>query len=125
MFAFFENLSKKFNISIKQSTQLCVKAVVRSDRRLTVRMIGSELNLNHNILTEEFGMRKICADAWMLHHDNAVCPAVISVSEFLTKRSIPVVPQPPYSPDLSPCDFFLFPKLKFHLGGRHFGTVDI
>jgi len=35
-----------------------------------------------------------------------------------------VVPQPPYSPDLSPCDFFLFPKLKFHLKGRHFGTVD-
>ena len=35
-----------------------------------------------------------------------------------------VVPQPPYSPDLSPCDFFLFPKLKFDLKGRHFGTVD-
>jgi sulfur transfer protein SufE len=33
-----------------------------------------------------------------------------------------VVPQPPYSPD--PCDFFLFPKLKFHFKGRHFGTVD-
>ena len=35
-----------------------------------------------------------------------------------------IQPQPPYSPDLSPCDFFLFPKLKFHLKGRHFGTVD-
>jgi len=35
-----------------------------------------------------------------------------------------VVPQPPYSPDLSPCDFFLFPKLKFHLKGRHLGNVD-
>ena len=35
-----------------------------------------------------------------------------------------MVPQPPYSPDLSPCDFFLFPKLKFHLKGSHFGTVD-
>ena len=33
-------------------------------------------------------------------------------------------PQPPYSPDLSPVDFFLFPKLKFHLKGRHLGTVD-
>ena len=31
---------------------------------------------------------------------------------------------PPFSPDLSPCDLFLFPKLKFHLKGRHFGTVD-
>ena len=35
-----------------------------------------------------------------------------------------MVPQPPYSPDLSPCNFFLFPKLKFYLKGRHFGTVE-
>ena len=35
-----------------------------------------------------------------------------------------MVPQPPYSPDLSLCDFFLFPKLKFHLKGRHFETVE-
>jgi len=39
-------------------------------------------------------------------------------------KHISLVPQPPYSPDLSPCDFFLFPKLKFHLKGHHFGTVD-
>jgi len=44
--------------------------------------------------------------------------------EFLAKKGISVVPQPPYSHDLSLCDFFLFPKLKFHLKGRHFGTVD-
>ena len=25
---------------------------------------------------------------------------------------IKTVPQPPYSPDLAPCDFWLFPKLK-------------
>jgi hypothetical protein len=31
---------------------------------------------------------------------------------------------PPYLPDLSPCDFFLFPRLKNHLKGRHFGSLD-
>ena len=25
---------------------------------------------------------------------------------------IKTIPQPPYSPDLSPCDFWLFPKLR-------------
>jgi transposase len=60
----------------------------------------------------------------MLHHDNASCHTAISVNECLAKKGISVVPQPPYSPDLSPCDFFLFPKLKFHLKGRHLGTVD-
>jgi hypothetical protein len=39
----------------------------------------------------------------------------ISMEEVLTKKGIPVVPKPPYSPDLGLCDFLLFPKLKFHL----------
>jgi len=60
----------------------------------------------------------------MLHHDNAHCHTVIFVKEVLAKKCISVVLQPPYSPDLSPCAFFLFPKLKFHLKGRNFGTVD-
>ena len=38
---------------------------MRSDRRLTVQMITSELNLNHTtvhkILTEELAMKKFCA----------------------------------------------------------------
>jgi hypothetical protein len=34
------------------------------------------------------------------------------------------VPHPPYSPDLAPSDFFLFPKLKMKLKGRGFQTVE-
>ena len=32
----------------------------------------------------------------------------LSVTEFLTSKGILVVPQPPYSPDIRPCDFFFF-----------------
>ena len=39
-------------------------------------------------------------------------------------KIIPAVSQPTYSPNLSPCDFFLFSRLKNHLKGRHFGTLD-
>jgi histone-lysine N-methyltransferase SETMAR len=46
------------------------------------------------------------------------------MNEVLTKKGIPLVPQPPCSPDLSPLNFFLFPKLLFHLRGHHFETVD-
>jgi hypothetical protein len=35
-----------------------------------------------------------------------------------------IVPHPPYSPDLAPCDFALFPKLKMKLKGRCFETVS-
>ena len=47
------------------------------------------------------------ADTWMLHHSNALCHTAISVNECLTKKCIAVVLQPPYSPDMSPCDLFL------------------
>ena len=33
-------------------------------------------------------------------------------------------PHPPYSPDLAPADFFLFPKLKATLKGSRFQTVE-
>src|SRR5215510_2144284 len=40
-------------------------------------------------------VRPSIADNWMLHHDNAPCHTGISVNEFLTKKGIPVIPQPP------------------------------
>jgi hypothetical protein len=33
-----------------------------------------------------------------------------------------VIPHPPYSPDLAPFDFLLFPKIKLKLKGRRFDT---
>jgi hypothetical protein len=35
-----------------------------------------------------------------------------------------VLPHPPYSPDLAPCDFFLLPKMKLKLKGRQFDTIE-
>jgi len=61
---------------------------------------------------------------WMLHHDNAPCHTAISINKFLAVKKNPVVSQPPYSPDLSPCDFFLFLRLKNHLKERHFDILD-
>jgi hypothetical protein len=39
---------------------------------------------------------KWSSGTWLLHHDNAPCHAALSVSEFLAKHSIPVVPHPPH-----------------------------
>jgi hypothetical protein len=35
-----------------------------------------------------------------------------------------VIPHPPYSPDLTPCDLLLFPKIKLKLKGRRFDTIE-
>ncbi|EGI67248.1 Mariner Mos1 transposase, partial [Acromyrmex echinatior] len=59
-----------------------------------------------------------------LHHDNARSHTAFIVANYLARSNTPVVPQPPYSPDLAPCDFFLFPRLKRELKGKHWESVE-
>jgi hypothetical protein len=47
----------------------------------------------------------------------------LKTTEFVTNNMV-IVPCPQYLPDLAPCDFTLFPKLKKKLKGRHFETVS-
>lgn len=47
-----------------------------------------------------------------------------SICNFLAKHKTTVLPQPPYSPDLAPTAFFLFPMLKATLKGHRFQTMD-
>ena len=63
-------------------------------------------------------------NTWLLHHDNAPAHAALLTRRFLTDNNMTVVPHPPYSPDLPPSDFFLFPKLKMKLKGRRFQTLE-
>ena len=44
--------------------------------------------------------------------------------EFLAHNSIITLPQLPYSPNLAPCDFFLFLKMKLQLKGCRFDRVE-
>jgi hypothetical protein len=60
---------------------------------------------------------------WLLHHENAPAHSALSVQRFLAAENMTVVPHPPYSPDLAPCDFFLFPRMKSKLKGRRFQDV--
>lgn len=62
--------------------------------------------------------------SWILHQDNAPAHSALSVKTFLAKHNIPILDHPPYSPDLAPCDFFLFPKVKSALKGTRFETVE-
>ena len=50
--------------------------------------------------------------------------ASLLIREFFMNHETTVVPQPPYSPDLAPADFFLVPKLKSSLKGRRFQAVE-
>ena len=57
---------------------------------------------------------------WHFHQDNALVHNSTLVTDYLTKVGIKTVPYPPYSQDLAPCDFWLFPRLK----GCHYETIE-
>ena len=57
---------------------------------------------------------------WILHYDNAPAQTSHLAQQFLAKHGTAQLQQPPYSPDLAPCDFFLFPRLKRVLKGHRF-----
>jgi len=108
-----------------------VQAVIVKDHRMSVRMIAGQ-TVNHAFYRDVLEqLRKRVqrvqmdiADDWVLHHDNMPAHTALSVREFLAKKNIPIIPHPPYRPDLAPCDFYLFSKLKFKLKGHHFGMME-
>ena len=51
-------------------------------------------------------------------------PKSKSKEEFLSTKQITVLEHPAYSPDLASSDFFLFPKIKEIMKGRHFDDID-
>ena len=57
---------------------------------------------------------------WHFHQDNAPVHNSILVTDYLSKMGIKTVPQPLYSPDFAPCDFWLFPKLR----GCRYETIE-
>jgi [histone H3]-lysine36 N-dimethyltransferase SETMAR len=56
----------------------------------------------------------------ILHDENARPHRAWITNEFLAKNRVESYQNPPYSPDLSPCDFFLFGRLKSQLRGIRF-----
>jgi histone-lysine N-methyltransferase SETMAR len=70
--------------------------------RENVRRKRPELWHNHN---------------WLLHRDNTPAHTSLKTTEFVTNNNMIIVPCSPYSPDLAPCDFTLFPRLKMNLEG--------
>ena len=60
----------------------------------------------------------------LILHDNARPHIADVVSDYLDKTDWETLPYPAYSPDMSPPDFDLFPKLKEPLRGIRFPTLN-
>lgn len=62
-------------------------------------------------------------ETWFLYHDNAPSIQRCRFVSFWLKKNT-CSSHPPYSPDLAPFDFFLFPRLKSALKGQRFQDVE-
>ena len=72
---------------------------------------------------KEFYNKKLPSKGWSgahLLHDNASSHKYEVVKSFLAFEKVTVLNHPPYSPDLSPSDFLLFPRLKKMLSGNKY-----
>jgi hypothetical protein len=61
--------------------------------------------------------RPITSQEWFLHWDNSPVHTAATVQDYLEAKGIKTIRHPPYSLDLAPADFFLFPKVKSELAG--------
>jgi histone-lysine N-methyltransferase SETMAR len=62
---------------------------------------------------------KVQTTAAHLHIDNGKPYTSRMPIEKIEELDFILVPQPPYSPDIAPCDYFLFGYLKQHFEGNH------
>ncbi len=79
-------------------------------------------------------IRRQCPGLWMpgngrvhnmvLHHDNAPAHRATHTIACLMETNMETLDQPPYSPDLAPCNLFLFPRLKSLLRSCRFRDVE-
>ena len=60
----------------------------------------------------------------LLPHDNASVDTAAVTLDILDADDVQLATQPPYSPDLAPCDWFLFPSIKWQLKGKQFQNAE-
>jgi histone-lysine N-methyltransferase SETMAR len=58
------------------------------------------------------------AGTWWFHWDNALVHTASMVTNWMAARQFQIIDHPPYSPDLAPANFFLFPSVKRELAGK-------
>ena len=91
-------------------------SAVAEDRRVSIqdlaRAHGTSYGTISCILHSQLGLK----GEWFLHWDNAPVHTAMVILKFLAKKRIKLLSHPPYSPDLTPADYFLFPKLKKEKG---------
>ena len=93
---------------------------IRKEPKSSLKYMESELGISaasiYCILTENLGYIKVCAKK-PLEKD-------LRIFDYFTKNRIVTINHSPYSPDMAPCDFYLYGKLHLAMKGKRYADVD-
>ena len=100
-----------------------VKEMVMNDRRITIREVADDVGISigscYGVLLNVLGMKHVAAK---------FVPKLLNSEQKQRRMKVAqeslTMPQPSYSPEMAPCDFFLFSKIKRTLKGRRFTAID-
>ena len=85
------------------------------------RYIEALANLRNSIRRRRRGK---LSSGILLHHDNAPAHRSAATRQVISQHGFEVLPHPPFSPDLAPCDLYLFPQIKKMIKGHRFEGID-
>ena len=87
-----------------------VREFIRKEPKSSLKYMKSELGilgaLIYSILTENWGYIKVSAK--FVPHTLKLHEKDLRIFDYLTKNRIVTINHSPYSPDMAPCDFYLF-----------------
>jgi transposase len=96
------------------------------DRRISAKSVADQLGISRervgSIIHEDLDMRKVTKGVLFLH-DSAPTHRALVTQKKLAYLGFQCLYHPPYSPDLAPSDYHMFPGLKKKQSkGRHFSS---
>lgn len=93
-------------ITIRELIEEVVQCTVNNSYKSVQSIVGRLWNAVRKTRLGKWG------NSFLLHHDNAPCHMTLLIREFLAVKSLHACSHPLYSPDLAPCDLWIFLKIK-------------
>ncbi|GFR80214.1 transposase [Elysia marginata] len=118
----FQSRKRMFTVSFNYSGPHAVDLLPQNTTMTATLYVQNVLSQVKSAIN---GQRpKVSTSRTLLRHDNSGPCKARATTQSLRELGIQVFPHPAYSPDLSPCDFWLFPILKDRLAGRKFDRIQ-
>ncbi|GFR87133.1 transposase [Elysia marginata] len=118
----FQNRKRMFTVFFNYSGPLVVDILPQDTAMTATHYIQDVLSQVKSAINEQ--RPKVSTSRALLLHDNAGPHKARATTQSLRELGIQVLPYPAYSPELAPCDFWLFPILKDRLAGRKFDSLQ-